>query len=174
MYSPLAEVFKQSGIDPRLAQASSFVQNRRPVMPRQQMFTPPQQIQSQQQQNIDPLRREIQNIAKKNLKYSMDRGPGCTDCSAFTRDVFKNAYGKDIGEWTGEQQNVGTTVTDGNYRNGDLIFTSPDNGKRTGGISHVGIYDNGNVIDFSSANGGGVRTTPLSQYYKPWKVQRIL
>jgi len=142
------------------------------LYPERQQSQIQQQLQSQQ--SVDPIDIAVDRQKQKGLKYSMKRGKGCTDCSAFTRDVFKDAYGIDIGDYTGTQQFVGQTVTDGNYKNGDLIFTSPDNGKRTGGISHVGIYKDGDVIDFTSSGGGKVRRVPMSNYYKPWKVQRVL
>lgn len=171
-FDPLARVIGNTGVN-----SSAFAPRKRIDL---QQFLPQQQVQQQapiqnrQTQGDVRLQNEIQKIDDQNLKYSMDRTCGTTDCSAFTRDTYKNAYGIDIGNATGSQQNYGKTVTDGKYKNGDLIFTSPDNGKRTGGISHVGIYQDGNVTDFTSAGGGGVRTTPMSQYYKPWKVQRVI
>lgn len=117
----------------------------------------------------------IKGVDDQKLSYSMDRGKGTTDCSAFTQKVFKDTYGKDIGGWTGSQINSGQAVEPGTQKYGDLVFFNTDGGKRTGGASHVGI-DNGDgtFTHFSSDNGGGVKTTPYKGYYPVVSSRRVI
>ena len=114
-------------------------------------------------------------IDDQGLKYSMKRGKGCTDCSAFTQNVYKDTFGVDIGGWTGSQKNAGVSVNPSERKYGDLVFFNTDGGKRTGGISHVG-YDNGDgtFTHFSSSNGGGIRTTPYKGYYPVVDTRRVI
>ena len=114
-------------------------------------------------------------INDQGLKYSMKRGKGCTDCSAFTQNVYKDTFGIDIGGWTGSQKNAGVSVKPSERKYGDLVFFNTDGGKRTGGISHVG-YDNGDgtFTHFSSSNGGGIRTTPYKGYYPVVDTRRVI
>ena len=115
------------------------------------------------------------NINDQGLKYSMKRGKGCTDCSAFTQKVYKDTFNTDIGQSTHFQKNAGVSVDPGQRKYGDLVFFNTDNGKRTGGISHVG-YDNGNgtFTHFSSDNGGGVKITPYKGYYPVVSTRRVI
>ena len=174
-YEPLAEALQGSGVS-----ASAF--NDRRIVPKinYKQFMQPQQQQVQQSQNQPDVKTGALDAATKKiddqkLSYSMDRGCGSTDCSAFTQNIYKDTYGKDIGGWTGSQQKAGTGAAVGDSQYGDLVFFNTDKGKRTGGIGHVG-YDNGNgtFTHFSSSNGGGVRTTPFNGYFPVEKRRRIL
>ncbi len=166
-FNPLADVISNTGVKPM--SMSAFAQPKidysliNGSIPQRRTLQP-----SSPDGAIAPgaLQDATQAIDNKKLKYSMDRTCGTTDCSAFTQNIYKKAYGKDIGAWTGTQQKAGNSAALGDSKYGDLVFFNTDGGKRTGGASHVG-YDNGNgtFTHFSSGNGGGVKTSPFAGYY---------
>ena len=113
----------------------------------------------------------INNIDNEKLKYSQKRGKGCTDCSAFTQRVFKEATGKDIGPNTMTQKHWGSAITPGLQRAGDLVFFDTNDGRNLD-VSHVGIANgDGTFTHFSSDNGGGVKRTNFKDY--PFKVKKV-
>lgn len=116
-----------------------------------------------------PFAPSIRNIASQNLKYSQKRGKGCTDCSAFTQKLFKDAYGKNIGGWTEEQWKNGKTIKPNSAGTGDLVFfKSRDPKYKNRNVTHVGLYNgDGTFTHFTSSNGGGVAITPLKGYSLP-------
>lgn len=115
-------------------------------------------------------------------EYGSDRNSTATfDCSAFTRQIFRQAAGIQLpadsrsqGEWIKQNSQPNTDMT--TLKRGDLIFftnynassgayTSLDNSSQT--ITHVAVYlgDNKLLHTFSVA-GGGVKVTDFS---KPWQ-----
>ena len=119
---------------------------------------------------VNSLTPYMEEINQQNNKYSQDRGAGCTDCSAFTENVFKK-QGIEIGIWTGSQKTAGKGKAVNDSRAEDLVFFDTNDGRGLD-VSHVGI-DNGDgtFTHFSSKDGGGVRTTPFEGYY-PVKIRR--
>ncbi|WDZ55049.1 SH3 domain-containing C40 family peptidase [Paenibacillus polymyxa] len=115
-------------------------------------------------------------------EYGSDRSSTATfDCSAFTRQIFRQAVGIQLpadsrsqGEWIKQNSQPNTDMT--TLKRGDLLFftnynassgayTSLDNSSQT--ITHVAVYlgDNKLLHTFSVA-GGGVKVTDFS---KPWQ-----
>lgn len=83
------------------------------------------------------------------------------DCSGLTSYVFaKN--GITLPRVSGDQFNVGTGISFGNLRKGDLVFFSLTG---NGAVSHVGIYiGGGRFINASSSR--GVVIYPLGPYWR--------
>lgn len=86
---------------------------------------------------------------------------GFGDCSSTIWRAYKDVLGIDVGTWTGDQVNKGTTVMRGSYLNGwneaklqpgDLVLMG---GSR--GISHVELYVGGGQF---SGHGGDVLPGP--------------
>ncbi|APB69646.1 hydrolase [Paenibacillus polymyxa] len=115
-------------------------------------------------------------------EYGSDRNSTATfDCSAFTRQIFRQAVGIQLpadsrsqGEWIKQNSQPNTDMT--TLKRGDLLFftnynassgayTTLDNSSQT--ITHVAVYlgDNKLLHTFSVA-GGGVKVTDFS---KPWQ-----
>jgi cell wall-associated NlpC family hydrolase len=115
-------------------------------------------------------------------EYGSDRNSTATfDCSAFTRQIFRQAAGIQLpadsrsqGEWIKQNSQPNTDIT--SLKRGDLLFftnynassgayTSLYNSSQT--ITHVAVYlgDNKLLHTFSVA-GGGVKVTDFS---KPWQ-----
>ncbi len=115
-------------------------------------------------------------------EYGSDRNSTATfDCSAFTRQIFRQAVGIQLpadsrsqGEWIKQNSQPNTDMT--TLKRGDLLFftnynassgayTSLDNSSQT--ITHVAVYlgDNKLLHTFSVA-GGGVKVTDFS---KAWQ-----
>ena len=102
--------------------------------------------------NIYSLTNKIENDAKTLLgkKYVWGAtGPYTYDCSGFTQKVYRDA-GINIPRVSRDQAKVGEYVNYQNLRKGDMVFFDTHK-KRTGSVSHVGIYlGNGNFIHASS------------------------
>jgi len=102
--------------------------------------------------NTIALTRKIEWDAKKLLgkKYVWGAtGPRSYDCSGFTQKIFRDA-GIRIPRVSRDQARVGEYVSFNNLRKGDLVFFDTHK-KRTGKVTHVGIYlGNGNFIHASS------------------------
>ena len=83
------------------------------------------------------------------------------DCSAFIQRVFSD-IGIDLPRTTGQQNNVGTTVSKNNLEVGDLVFFNTT-GK---GVSHAGIYiGSSQFIHSSSSNGVSVSSINDPYYW---------
>jgi len=77
-------------------------------------------------------------------------GPNKFDCSGFTQWVYRDA-GINIPRVSRDQARVGQFVSFNQLQKGDMIFFDTHK-KRTGQVSHVGIYlGGGNFIHASSA-----------------------
>ncbi len=97
-------------------------------------------------------------------------GPNKFDCSGFTQWVYRD-IGINIPRVSRDQARVGQFVTFNNLQAGDMIFFDTHK-KRTGRVSHVGIYlGNGNFIHASSA---GKKVVIYNFNEKPFYKQRFL
>ncbi|CAA6816329.1 MAG: Putative secreted protein [uncultured Sulfurovum sp.] len=77
-------------------------------------------------------------------------GPSKFDCSGFTQWVYRDV-GINIPRVSRQQARVGQFVSYANLQRGDMVFFDTKK-KRTGRVSHVGIYlGNGDFIHASSA-----------------------
>jgi len=103
--------------------------------------------------NIYNITRQIENNSKHLLgkKYVWGAtGPYNYDCSGFTQKVYGDA-GINIPRVSREQAKVGQYVNYNNLIKGDMVFFDTKK-KRTGRVSHVGIYlGAGNFIHASSS-----------------------
>ena len=114
--------------------------------------TPPQAIYTSYRSGPSRLSRKIEWDAKKLLgkKYVWGAtGPRTYDCSGFTQKIYRDA-GINIPRVSRDQARVGQYVSYNHLRKGDLVFFDTHK-KRTGKVTHVGIYlGNGNFIHASS------------------------
>lgn len=98
------------------------------------------------------LTAKIEGDAKKLLgkKYVWGAtGPRTYDCSGFTQKIYRDA-GINIPRVSRDQAKVGQYVSFNNLKKGDLVFFDTHK-KRTGKVTHVGIYlSDGNFIHASS------------------------
>ncbi len=96
---------------------------------------------------------EIEQNAKRllGIKYVWGAtGPYTYDCSGFTQKIYRDV-GINIPRVSRDQARVGQYVSYENLRRGDMVFFDTKK-KRTGRVSHVGIYlGDGNFIHASSA-----------------------
>jgi cell wall-associated NlpC family hydrolase len=99
------------------------------------------------------LTRQIENNSKQLLgkKYVWGAtGPYNYDCSGFTQKIYRDA-GINIPRVSREQARVGEYINYNNLQKGDMVFFDTKK-KRTGRVSHVGIYlGAGNFIHASSS-----------------------
>ena len=103
----------------------------------------------------DPLTvvRNVEEHAKEllGIKYVWGAtGPYTYDCSGFTQKIYRDA-GINIPRVSRDQARVGQYIAYNNLRRGDMVFFDTKK-RRTGKVSHVGIYlGGGNFIHASSA-----------------------
>ena len=95
---------------------------------------------------------------------SLTRG---ADCSGFVLSVFRN-FGVTLPHSSRAQANMGTTISQGEAKAGDLVFYG--NGRR---INHVGIYLGGGRVVHASNPRTGIRVSNVG-YRTPVKFVRIL
>jgi cell wall-associated NlpC family hydrolase len=104
-------------------------------------------------QNYLTIANQIEADAKSLLgvKYVWGAtGPYTYDCSGFTQKVFRDV-GINIPRVSRDQARVGQYVSFNNLRRGDMVFFDTHK-RRTGKVTHVGIYlGNNNFIHASSA-----------------------
>ena len=91
-------------------------------------------------------------------------GKSGIDCSAFSREVYKDVYGIELPRTAEEQEQLGKAVNRGDLQPGDLVFF------RTQGMGplfrsrHVGVYLGGG--EFAQASGRrGVTISRLDDRY---------
>lgn len=98
------------------------------------------------------LKNQIESDAKKllGIKYVWGAtGPNKYDCSGFTQKVYRDA-GIKIPRVSRDQAKVGKYISYKRLKRGDMVFFDTKK-KRTGIVSHVGIYlGKGNFIHASS------------------------
>ncbi len=94
-------------------------------------------------------------------EYGGDSRKGI-DCSAFTREIFKESAGISLPRSTEEQVKLGKPVEKDNLKFGDLIFfnTTGEN------PSHVGIYIGDDMFAHASVSFGVTLSSMYSSYYK--------
>jgi cell wall-associated NlpC family hydrolase len=104
-------------------------------------------------QNKFQLIKNIENKAKSFLGVPYvwgATGPSKFDCSGFTQWVYRDA-GINIPRVSRDQARVGQFISYNNLQPGDMVFFDTKK-KRTGRVSHVGIFlGNGDFIHASSA-----------------------
>jgi len=115
-------------------------------------YISPPTIQAPYRINAVRVTRKIEWDAKKLLgkKYVWGAtGPRTYDCSGFTQKIYRDA-GINIPRVSRDQARVGQFISYNNLRKGDLVFFDTHK-KRTGKVTHVGIYlGAGNFIHASS------------------------
>lgn len=84
------------------------------------------------------------------------------DCSAFSREIFRNSAGKELPRTTEQQVKLGSTVSQDELKFGDLIFFNTT-GKNP---SHVGIYIGDDMFAHASVSFGVTLSSLYSSYYK--------
>jgi peptidoglycan endopeptidase LytF len=84
-----------------------------------------------------------------------------TDCSGFTSQVFRSV-GVRLPRVSRDQARIGTPVSGGQMKPGDLVFFHTMRGKR---ITHVGIYMGKNEFIHASSGGGRVQISSLNDRY---------
>jgi cell wall-associated NlpC family hydrolase len=103
--------------------------------------------------DVSQMIETIEDNAKSllGIKYVWGAtGPHTYDCSGFTQKIYRDA-GIPIPRVSREQARVGLFVKYENLQRGDMVFFDTKK-KRTGIVSHVGIYlGDGNFIHASSA-----------------------
>ncbi len=96
---------------------------------------------------------DVEHNAKRllGIKYVWGAtGPHTYDCSGFTQKIYRDA-GINIPRVSRDQARVGQYIAYNNLRRGDMVFFDTKK-KRSGKVSHVGIYLGfGNFIHASSA-----------------------
>lgn len=92
------------------------------------------------------------------------------DCSAFTREVFRNAVGIELPRDTRSQVHEGMRVSKRDLVEGDLVFF-----KINRHLNHVGVYVGNGEFIHASARVGVTRSKLNNQYWrnKFWQARRI-
>lgn len=110
---------------------------------------------------------EIVRVAKKykGSKYVWaGASPKGFDCSGFTWYVYEQVTGKDIGRTVKGQFKQGSSVSNGSWKPGDIVFFKNTFEK---GLSHCGIFISGDkFIHAENESTGVVISTLDSGYYK--------
>ena len=119
------------------------------------------------------IRSKIEQNAKKFLGYRYvwgATGPNKFDCSGFTQKVFK-IVGINLPRVSREQAKVGKYISFDALKKGDIIFFDTKH-KKTGCVTHVGIYlEDGKFIHASS---GGKRVMITSFKRRAFYKNRFL
>jgi hypothetical protein len=92
------------------------------------------------------------------------------DCSAFTRQIFREAFGMELPRNTALQVQQGVSVSRDDLAPGDLVFF------RRGGTRHVGIYLGDNEFIHASTRRGVTISNLDESYYQRyyWTARRVL
>lgn len=92
------------------------------------------------------------------------------DCSAFAREVYRNAVGIELPRDTSSQVHEGTRVSRQELVEGDLVFF-----KINPRLNHVGIYVGNGEFIHASTRAGVTRSRLDNQYWrnKFWQARRI-
>lgn len=118
------------------------------------------------------LRTNIKNTAIKYIggRYvwgGTSLGSG-VDCSGFVQQIFK-IYGVTLPRTSRDQAKVGTAVSSGNKKVGDLIFYANSNGV----IDHVAIYIGNNQIVHAANSKSGIKINNWD-YRTPHSIRNVL
>ena len=95
------------------------------------------------------------------------RTPAGFDCSGFTSYVFREAYGMEIGGWTGAQENLGPKIGIYEAQAGDLLFWG-----NAGNTYHVAISLGGDQYIHAPDVGSTVEVRNFS-WFKPQFAVRV-
>lgn len=95
------------------------------------------------------------------------KGPDSFDCSGFTRYVYLQVTGRDIGGWTVPQEGAGTVIPVSQAQAGDLLFWGS-----AGNTHHVGISLGGSSYIHAPRPGQTVRVDN-TQFYMPSFAVRV-
>lgn len=92
-----------------------------------------------------------------------------TDCSGFTKEIYRKVYGINISRSSAAQRrNDCTRVRKRKLKEGDLVFFTSD-GRRRSKINHVGIYlKDGKFVHASTSKGVTVDKLKDPYYAKRW------
>jgi uncharacterized protein YgiM (DUF1202 family) len=120
---------------------------------------------------VSDIRVDVCEYAKKFLgnRYvwggtSLTNG---ADCSGFVQSVFKK-FGVSLPRGSVTQANVGTKISAGALKPGDLVFYA-----RGGRIDHVAIYIGGGQVIHASSPKAGIKISRYN-YRTPYKMTRVL
>ncbi|MBU3824242.1 MAG: C40 family peptidase [Candidatus Oceanisphaera merdipullorum] len=92
------------------------------------------------------------------------------DCSAFTRNMYQEAYGMQLPRSTYEQVELGREISQQELQPGDLVFF------RTGRTQHNGVYVGEGKFAHASSS-AGVTISRLDNVYwrtRYWQSRRLL
>lgn len=92
--------------------------------------------------------------------------PAGFDCSGFTSYVFREAYGMEIGGWTGAQERLGTRISTSQAQPGDLLFWG-----NPGATYHVAIYLGNQQYIHAPDVGGSVEVRDFSWFNPQFAVR---
>jgi len=123
--------------------------------------------------DIPQKKRQVESDAKRllGIKYVWGAtGPFTYDCSGFTQKVYRDV-GINIPRVSRDQAKVGQYVTYNNLRKGDMVFFDTKK-KRTGKVTHVGIYLGNN--NFIHASSGAKKIVIFNFNEKPFYKKRFL
>lgn len=87
------------------------------------------------------------------------------DCSAFTREMYRGAYGIELPRTAREQYGRVRKISSTELREGDLVFFNT-----TGGVSHVGMYLGNNKFVHASTSKG----VTISDLYESYYISRFI
>lgn len=87
-------------------------------------------------------------------------GPDSIDCSAFTQQVFKRAYGLELPRKAAWQSELGVSVFRYGLQPGDLVFF----GTQLDSVDHVGIYMGDNQF-INATTSQGVKYSSLDEMF---------
>ena len=96
------------------------------------------------------------------------KSPSGFDCSGFVQYVFQETYGKDIGGWTGAQENAGSKIGVSEAQAGDLYFWGSQ-----GSTYHVAIATGGGDYIHASQPGTPLEYNSVSSYFMPSFALRV-
>lgn len=96
------------------------------------------------------------------------KGPNSFDCSGFTRYVYLQVTGRDIGSYTVPQESAGTVIPVSQAQAGDLLFWGS-----AGNTYHVAISTGGNGYIHAPVPGQTVTTATISAYFAPSFAVRV-
>ena len=92
------------------------------------------------------------------------------DCSAFTKNAYRQIYRLELPRETDQQAKMGVRVRKANLRKGDLVFFKTSWFQR-----HVGIYTGNGEFIHASTRKGVIKSSLKEKYWKKayWKARRI-
>lgn len=112
-----------------------------------------------------PKANQVISIARNYLGSGYTaggNGPNSFDCSGFTSFVYRQV-GISLPRTTGAQASVGSKVSKGNLKPGDLLIFG---NTYKSGVSHVGVYiGNGNFIHAANSRTGVITSSINSGYW---------